>query len=61
MKKTFGTIASVVAFSAILFLMLFLNDWGRSAPNDVVQIFWAFNLVVWPIIAYKIVTWPFNE
>ncbi len=53
-RKIFAIVMAVVVFGGILTFMLWINDWGQSVPNDLVQMLWAFNFVTWPILTYHI-------
>ncbi len=47
-----GAAATVVTLGAILTLMAWFNDWFALVPSDLAQVLWAFNLVVWPALAF---------
>jgi len=40
-------LALFAPFTGLLITMLYLNDWGQTAPSEVAQIFWALSLVIW--------------
>lgn len=56
-RKILATVMSLATLAGIVTLMLSLNDWGQSAPNDITQLFWAFSIVAWPVIVAHAI-WP---
>lgn len=57
MRKIFAITMGFVTFAAILTLVLAINDWGRSAPPEIAQLFWGFNLAIWPFLVGTVL-WP---
>jgi len=52
MKTLLGIFAAIATFLVLLTIFLYLNNWGRSVPDDVDQLLWAFAFVIWPVGAY---------
>ena len=50
MRKVFAIAAGFVTFVGLVTLMLAINDWGRSTPPEVAQLFWGLNMAVWPCL-----------
>ena len=52
MIRFFAAFAALMVFVGLVAFMLWFNDWGRSVPDDLQQLLWAFSFVVWPVLTY---------
>ncbi len=50
--KGLAFLAACAVLGLLITFMLWLNDWGRTTPDDFLQMVWAFNFVVWPFLAF---------
>jgi len=52
MKKFLAGIAAFLVFGCLLTFIMAINDWGQSAPPELVQLFWAISLIALPVFTY---------